>query len=169
MVYFSIYFCAYMIVPDEFEHGNHHISKTWHLVHSLGRDFKSAPSWWGRYSTRISALCETGRFFWYHCHSKTPISWPVRARGVSVAKFFATASDQNAHDGGGYHKTVLYMRQSGGDVLIIGVYARTVTAPSTGSGLEIPTQAMYQMPCLGYMMIAILNNAKGGWCEQKRY
>ncbi|MDN7383667.1 hypothetical protein QZK98_01865 [Escherichia coli] len=38
---------------------------------------------------------------------------------------------------------------------------RTVTAPSTGIGFEIPTQAMYQMPCLGYMMIAILNNAKG--------
>ncbi|HGD7887206.1 TPA: hypothetical protein ACI7D1_005209, partial [Escherichia coli] len=35
------------------------------------------------------------------------------------------------------------------------------TAPSTGSGFEIPTQAMYQMPCLGYMMIAILNKAKG--------
>ncbi|MCV1777527.1 hypothetical protein MLI36_023540, partial [Escherichia coli] len=34
-----------------------------------------------------------------------------------------------------------------------------------GIGFEIPTQAMYQMPCLGYMMIAILNNAKGGWCE----
>lgn len=66
-----------------------------------GRDFKSAPSWWGRYSTRISALCETGRFFWYHCHSKTPILRQVRARGVSVAKNFATTSDQYAHDGGG--------------------------------------------------------------------
>ena len=33
--------------------------------------------------------------------------------------------------------------------------------PINGGGFEIPTQAMYQMPCLGYMMIAILNNAKG--------
>ncbi|WP_204761080.1 hypothetical protein, partial [Escherichia coli] len=34
-----------------------------------------------------------------------------------------TASDQYAHNGGEYHETVLYTRQSGGDVLIIGVYA----------------------------------------------
>lgn len=55
--------------------------------------------------------------------AKTPISGQVRARGVSVAKNFATTSDQYAHDGGEYHKTVLYISQSGGDVLIIGVYA----------------------------------------------
>ena len=54
---------------------------------------------------------------------QTPISRQVRARGVSVAKSFATASDQYAHNGGEYHETVLYTRQSGGDVLIIGVYA----------------------------------------------
>lgn len=42
--------------------------------------------------------------------------------GISC-KNFATTSDQYAHDGGGYHETVLYTRQSGGDVLIIGVYA----------------------------------------------
>lgn len=43
--------------------------------------------------------------------------------GYQLQKNFATTSDQYAHDGGEYHKTVLYISQSSGDVLIIGVYA----------------------------------------------
>lgn len=32
MVYFSIYFCAYMIVPDEFEHGSIIYSITFYFL-----------------------------------------------------------------------------------------------------------------------------------------
>lgn len=68
-------------------------------------------------------------------------------RGVSVAKNFATTSDQYAHDGGGYHETVLYTRQSGGDVLIIGVCAH---------------RTRYDDVLCGYTITCI-------WCDQSRY
>ncbi|EEU9103263.1 TPA: hypothetical protein KAC69_000811 [Escherichia coli] len=48
---------------------------------------------------------------------------------------------------GGYHKTVLYMRQSGGDVLIIGVYAH---------------RTRYDDVLCGYTNTCI-------WCDKSRY
>lgn len=55
--------------------------------------------------------------------------------------------DKYAHDGGEYHKTVLYISQSGGDVLIIGVYAH---------------RTRYDDVLCGYIITCI-------WCDQSRY
>ncbi|HDX3818210.1 hypothetical protein AD15_3169 [Escherichia coli 3-105-05_S4_C2] len=64
-----------------------------------------------------------------------------------MQKIFATTSDQYAHDGGEYHKTVLYISQSGGDVLIIGVYAY---------------RTRYDDVLCGYTITCI-------WCDKSRY
>lgn len=54
-------------------------------------------------------------------------AYPLYVKQEDFSDITATAKhqfrDQYAHDGGEYHKTVLYISQSGGDVLIIGVYA----------------------------------------------
>lgn len=54
-------------------------------------------------------------------------AYPLYVKQEDFSDITATAKhqfrDQYARDGGEHHKTVLYIRQSGGDVLIIGVYA----------------------------------------------
>ncbi|MFS3261812.1 hypothetical protein ACK6R6_23235, partial [Escherichia coli] len=54
-------------------------------------------------------------------------AYPLYVKQEDFSDITATAKhqfrDKYAHDGGEYHKTVLYISQSGGDVLIIGVYA----------------------------------------------